>query len=111
MFLSQYTSPEIHPAVVKLSTKYDKVTKEDTKKTLRVAEYLFGGKESHKLVLKPKKVNLIRVADASHAEHPDGKSHSHGIICFESDTSCYFGFVSPNQPVIVFWRSRIYCSE
>jgi hypothetical protein len=45
-------------------------------------------------------LNLVSAADASYAEHPDGKSHSGGAVGFESDSSCYFEFVSSKQPVV-----------
>jgi hypothetical protein len=45
MFLSQRTYPEIHFAVIKLSTKYNKATKEDMKKAVRVADYINGCKD------------------------------------------------------------------
>jgi hypothetical protein len=41
-----------------------------------------------------KRIYLINAADATYAEHPNGKSHSIGVVGFESDMSCYFGFVS-----------------
>ena len=100
MFVSQRTYPEIRPAVVKLSTKYNKATMHDMKKAIRVAEYIYGCKDSHKLILKPKSMQMVSAADASYAEHPDGKSHSGGVVGFESDTSCNFGFVSSKQPVV-----------
>ena len=100
MYVSQRTYPEIRPAVIKLSTKYNKATVEDMKKATRVAEYIYGCKDTHKLVLRPKSLKLISVADASYAEHTDGKSHSGGVVGFESDTSCYFGFISSKQPVV-----------
>ncbi len=100
MFLSKHTYPEIRPAVIKLSSKYNKATKEDMKKARRVAEYIYSCKEDHKLVLKPKNLKLISAADASYAEHPDGNSHSEGVVGFESDTGFYFGFISSKQPVI-----------
>ncbi len=100
MFLSQRTYPEIRPAVIKLSTKYNKATEDDMRKAVRVAEYIYGCINTHKLVLNPKSMRLVSAADASYAEHPDGKSHSGGVVGFESDTSCYFGFVSSKQPVI-----------
>jgi hypothetical protein len=40
-------SPEIGTALIKLSTKYNKVTKEDIKKAIRVAEYIYGCKDTH----------------------------------------------------------------
>jgi len=38
--------------VIKLSTQYNKATKEDMKKAVKVAEYIYGCKDTHKLVLK-----------------------------------------------------------
>jgi hypothetical protein len=52
------------------------------------------------LILEPKSLNLVSAADASYAEHPDGKSHSGGAVGFVSDSSCYFGFVSAKQPMV-----------
>jgi hypothetical protein len=100
MFVSQRTYPEIRPAVIKLSTKYNKATEEDMKKAARVAEYIYGCRDKHQLILGPKSMKIISSADASYAEHPDGKSHSGGVVRFESDLSCYFGFVSSKQPVV-----------
>jgi hypothetical protein len=97
MFLSQRTYPEICLAAIKLSTKYNKATKADFQKAMRVAEYIHG---YHKLVLAPKNLTLVSAADASYAEHPDGKSHSGGVVGFDSDTGCHFGFVSSKQPVV-----------
>jgi hypothetical protein len=100
MFVLQRTYPEIRPAVIKLSTKYNKATMEDMKKAIRVAEHIYGCKDTHKVILKPKSLNLVSAADASYAEHPDGKSHSGGEVGFELDSSCYFGFISSKQPVV-----------
>jgi hypothetical protein len=90
MFLSQRTFPEIHPAAIKLSTKYNKATEADMNKAIRVAEYIYGCKDAHKMILSSMNLNLVRAADASYAEHPDGKSHSGGVAGFESDSSCFF---------------------
>jgi hypothetical protein len=100
MFISQRTYPEIYPAVIKLPTKYNKAIEDDMKKAMRVAEYIYGTKYTHKMVLKPTSMKLTSAADASYAEHPDGKSHSGGVVGFESDTSCYFWFASSKQPVV-----------
>jgi len=67
MFVSQRTYPEICLAVIKLSTKYNKATMEDMKKAIRVAEYIYGCNDTHKLILKPKSLNLVSAADASYA--------------------------------------------
>jgi hypothetical protein len=100
MFLSQRTFPEIRPAAIKLSTKYNKATAADREKVMRVSEYVYGCKDTHKMVLAPKNLTLVSAADASYAEHPDGKRHSGGVVGFDSDSSCYFGFVSSKQPVV-----------
>jgi hypothetical protein len=100
MFVLQRTYLEICPAAVKLSTKYNKATELDMLKAKRVAEYIYGSKDSHCLVLAPKSLNLVSAADASYAEHVDGKSHSGGTIGFETETSCNFAFVSSKQPVV-----------
>jgi len=80
MYLSQRTFPEICPAVTKLSTKYNKATKEDLKKAMRIVEYMFDCKEAHKLVIK-----MIIAADATSAKRPDGKSHRGGKVGFKSE--------------------------
>jgi hypothetical protein len=88
MFLSQCMNPEIHPTAIKLSIKYNKATEEDMKKAIRVAEYIYGCIDTHKLVLKSNSMYLISAADASYAEQPDGKSHSGGVVLLESDIFC-----------------------
>ncbi len=100
MFLSQRTYPEIRPAAIKLSTKYNKATELNMTKAKRVTEYIYGCRDTHKMVLCPKNLTLVSAADASYAEHPDGKSHSGGTVGFESDASCNFAFVSSKQPVV-----------
>jgi hypothetical protein len=100
MFVSQRTYPEIRPATVKLSTKYNKATELDMQKAHRVAEYIYGSKDVHCLILAPKSMKLVASADAAYAEHTDAKSHSGGTVGFESDTACHFAFVSSKQPVI-----------
>ncbi len=69
-------------------------------KAIRVAEYIYGCKDVHKMVLAPRTLKLVSTADASYAEHPDGKSHSGGTVGFESENSCNFAFVSNKQPVV-----------
>jgi hypothetical protein len=88
MFLSQCMNPEILPTAIKLSVKYNKATEEDMKKATRVAEYIYGCIDTHKLVLKSNSMYLISAADASYAEQPDGKSHSGGVVLLESDIFC-----------------------
>jgi hypothetical protein len=69
-------------------------------KAVCVAEYVYGYRDTHKMVLSPKALTLVSTADASYAKHPDGKSHSGGTVGFSSDTSCNFAFVSSKQPVV-----------
>jgi hypothetical protein len=52
------------------------------------------------MILSPKSLALVSAADASYEEHPDGKSHSGGAVRFNSNYSCYFGFVSSKQSVV-----------
>ena len=100
MYGAMRTYPEIRPAVIRLSTKYNRANELDLNKATRVAEYIYGCKEEHKLILAPKSMKAISAADASYGEHADGKSHSGGTVGFESDTSCNFAFVSGKQPVV-----------
>jgi hypothetical protein len=100
MFGSKRTYPEILPAVVKLSSKYNKATKSDYEKAMRVAEYVYNSVNDHKLVLAPKSLQLVASADASYAEHVDGRSHTGGCIGFESDTGCWVVAISNKQPVV-----------
>jgi hypothetical protein len=57
MFLSQRTFPEIRPAAIKLSTKYNKATEADMNKAICIAEYIYGCKDAHKMILSPKNLN------------------------------------------------------
>jgi hypothetical protein len=100
MYGAHRAYPEICPAVIKNSTKYNKATEDDLKKVIRVAQYVYGCKDTYKLILAPKSMKLIGAGDASYSEHADGKSHTGGVIGFESDSSCYFAYVSSKQPVI-----------
>jgi hypothetical protein len=79
--------------VNKLSTKYNKAMDLDMQKVRRVAEYIFGCKDSHCLMLALKPLSLVSSADASYAKHLDGKK-------LESDTSCSFAILSNKQPVV-----------
>jgi hypothetical protein len=87
MYVSWRTYPKIRPAVINLSTKYNKATEEDMKKAVRIAEYIYGCKDTHKLVLKPKSMKMTSAADASY--------------------SCNFGFVSSKQPVVAKSSSEV----
>jgi hypothetical protein len=88
------------PAAIKLSTKYNKATELDMEKAKMVVEYVYGCRNTHKMVLSPKSLIQVSATEASYAEHPDGKSHSGGVIRFDSNDSCYFAFVSSKQPVV-----------
>jgi hypothetical protein len=45
-------------------------------------------------------LKLVSATDASYAKHPDGKSHSGGVVGFVLKSSCSFTFVSSKQPVV-----------
>ena len=67
---------------------------------MRIAEYIVGCGDEHSLILAPKSLQLIARSDASYAEHKDGRSHTGGCIGFESDSACWFTWVSSKQPVV-----------
>ena len=87
--------------MVYLASKYNKATEDDYGKAMRIAEYIVGcGDEHNNLMLAPKSLQLIARSDASYAEHKDGRSHTGGCNGFESDTACWFMWVSSKQPVV-----------
>jgi hypothetical protein len=47
MYWAMRTYPEIRPAVIHLSTKYNKENALDLSKAMRVAEYIYMGVEMH----------------------------------------------------------------
>jgi hypothetical protein len=100
MYAAKRTYPEISFPVVYLSSRYNKATEGDLKKAMRVAEYIVTCGESHCLKLAPKSLQIIARSDASYAEHADGRSHTGGCIGFESDSACWFMWVSTKQPVV-----------
>jgi hypothetical protein len=69
-------------------------------KAMRVAEYIYGTREEHCLVLSPKSLQIVAASDASYAEHADARSHTGGVIGFESDSGCWISFISCKQPFI-----------
>ena len=101
MYASKRTYPEISFAVVYLSSRYHKATEDDYAKAMRVAEYIVGCGENHRLILSPKSLQLVAKSDAFYAEHADGKSsHTGGAVGFESDYACWFMWLSTKQPVV-----------
>jgi hypothetical protein len=100
MYAAKRTYPEISFPVVYLASRYNKATEGDLKKAMRVAEYIVTCGESHCLRLAPKSLQIIARSDASYAEHVDGRSHTGGCIGFESDSACWFMWVSSKQPVV-----------
>ena len=100
MYASKRTYPEVSFPVVYLASRYNKATEDDYGKAIRVAEYIVGCGQEHCLILAPKSLQLVARSDASYAEHKDGKSHTGGCVGFESDTACWFMWVSSKQPVV-----------
>ena len=100
MYASQKPYPEISFSVVYLASKYNKATKDDYGKAMRIAECIVGCGDGHSLILAQKSLQLIARSDASYAEHKDGRSHIGGCIGFESDTTCWFTWVSCKRPVV-----------
>jgi hypothetical protein len=101
MFGATRTYPECKPAVIKLSTRYGKATKQDMERLRRVAAYIVGLRDSHRMVLTPRSLQLIASADGSYGENPDGTSNTGGCVGFESDDKgCWFANFHGKQPVV-----------
>ena len=88
MFGAKRINPETLPSTVRLTSNYNKATDGDMTKAIRVAQYIYGNREEHRMVLAPKRLQLIASSDASYAEHSDGESHTGGCVDFDSDRSC-----------------------
>ena len=51
-------------------------------------------------MLAPKSLKIIGCADAAYATHADAKSHTGGVVGFESDRSCWIGIISGKQSIV-----------
>jgi hypothetical protein len=100
MFGAKRTYPEILPEVVTLSTKYNKATVSDYAKAVRVAQYVYGTREEHSLVLSPVSLQIVATSDAADGIHSNGRGHTGGTVGFESDSGCWFSFISKAQPFV-----------
>ena len=100
MYGAKRTYPEILPAVVTLSTKYNKATTRDMDKAVRVAQYVFGTKGDHYLRLRPKSLQLIAMSDASDGINANGRGQTGGVVGFQSDTGSWFAFICKTQPIV-----------
>ena len=94
MYASKSTYAKISFPTVYLASKYNKATEDDYVKAMMIAEYILGCGDEHSLILAPKSLQLIARSDASSTEHKDGRSHTRGCIGFESDTACWFMWVT-----------------
>jgi hypothetical protein len=88
------------PVIVFLASRYNKATVGDMKKARHAAEYVYGTREYHSLVLAPKSLNVVACSDASYAEHADAKSHTGGVVGFESESGCWPISISAKQPFV-----------
>ena len=100
MYGAKRTYPECLPSCVTLASKYNKATVKDMIKARRVAEYIYGTREDHCLVLSPKSLQIVATSDASYGETATAHSQTGGTVGFESDTGCWFSFISCKQPFI-----------
>ena len=100
MFGAKRTYPEILPEVVTLSTKYNRATTGDYAKAVRVAQYVFGTKDEHCLVLRPESLQIVATSDAADGVHSNGRGHTGGTVGFESASGCWFSFISKAQPFV-----------
>jgi hypothetical protein len=101
MFGATRTYPETKPAVIKNSTKYGKATEQDMARLMRVAAYIVGLREEHRMILTPRSLKMIASADGSYGENPDGTSNAGGCVGFESDDQgCWFSTTHCKHPVV-----------
>ena len=100
MFGATRTYPEIRPTVARLASKYNKASELDMQKARRVAEYVYGCRDDHVMILAPKSLQLVATSDASYAENVDGTSNDGGCVGLESDLCCWIAFVTGRQPVV-----------
>ena len=100
MYGATRTYAEILPATTKLASKYNKATEADMEKLKRVAKYVYNCAGRHEYVMAPKSLQVVSCADASYATHADAKSHTGGVVGFESDKSCWTGIISNKQAVV-----------
>jgi hypothetical protein len=100
MYGATRTYAEILPATTKLASKYNRATEADMEKLIRVAKYVYSCAGRHEYVLAPKSLQVISCADAAYATHADAKSHTGGVVGFESNKSCWTGIISGKQAVV-----------
>jgi hypothetical protein len=100
MYGVKRTYGECLVAVVILSTKYNHATECDWAKAIRVAEYMYGTKDNHCMILQPTSLQVTASSDASYAEHADGRSHTGGCVGFESNKCAWVAFISQKQPQV-----------
>ncbi len=100
VYVATRTCPELLPATTKLASKYNEATKAVMKKLTRVAEYVYKCEGRHEYLLAPKSLKIIGCADAAYATHADAKSHTRGVVRFESDRSCWVALISGKQSIV-----------
>ena len=83
-----------------MSTKYNRATTGDYAKAVRVAQYVFGTKDEHCLVLRPESLQIVATSDAADGVHSNGRGHTGGTVGFESASGCWFSFISKAQPFV-----------
>jgi hypothetical protein len=102
MYLAKRTYPEILYPVAMLATHVTDATDYHWKLLMRVIGYL-AKDEDHCLFIQPGSLNMVSSADASHADHPDCKSHSGGCVGFRGAgdiAECYVMFLSLKQSIV-----------
>jgi hypothetical protein len=101
MYGATRTYAEILPATTKLASKYNRATEADMEKLIRVAKYVYSCAGRHEYVLAPKSLQVISCANAAYAAHADAKSHTGGVVGFESDKSCWTGIIISGKKAVV----------
>ena len=77
MWASRLSRPDLHRAIIRLTTRITKWTRNDDKRLKRLAEYLNGTAESHQLKCftcdEPENIELWLFVDADFAGEQDAK--------------------------------------
>ena len=102
MYGGKRTFPEILFGVCVLATCVATATMSHWKKLVRIIGYM-AKDPSHCLVISPGSLNIVVSADASHADHPDCKSHTGGCVGVRGAGNVqdsFFIFVSAKQGLV-----------
>ena len=102
MYGGKRTFPEILFGVCVLASFVLTATMSHYKRLVRVIGYM-ASDPKHCLVIPPGSLNIVVIADASHADHPDCKSHTGGCVGVRGAGNiedAFFIFISVKQSLV-----------